>query len=813
MVAPEYFGGTKANVHVPVGTEKLKTDLKVTYDGGSLSFSTGYFNEMEVIWVHPSVNPSDVNLGATHTATYQVTLDGVETVVATKEVLAGEVPGPVDLSEWLLYTEITAFDAGYQEALWSDQTFNYTLEPLQLFMAYIYWKSDTWHYERYALEAGDTLILPEGYATSSGMRFERWSMEGFTWNFEGSDLGTRVLTPEDLGYYKQLGFTHIGFDSGMQVENFSGTYSECVAEYVTDVSTIASKPGVSVIGQYDQERIEITFMYPALTYYMYGNEYVIFARQLEDTYWYGTKPIASMPSYPYWIPIGWDADGDNVADYGYDNSPLATELAVYRLKLIQDGVHTVTYRTDYGTFSNGEQEITFEGTYEACRTFINDFEEILLPVIENGFKYTFENWTEKIGPYTFEYDAVWSSEFPNTFTEDVTIAATYNRIDYAYEITFDAGGGYFNEDPSQIQIVLEYTYGDSVVVPSNPEKPDSGLYGYDFIGWTPEVGSVTGNETYRAQYRTYLLEGEAVGITVSNGSVTEDISVGSLSEYVFDVSGDVPELQITTGSIVTISGVSSAIRIRIDETVTDVVFSDLTLTFNGALNYEALIIDGASRPLDILIEGNCVLENQVTDGVTVYADRETHFIGRGTAPNLSLEGRAYTLIYHSESLYFETMTLDGITHNGTTETGLSFSDGSEGIKFVLTNVAGTFASENTGFSGSELEFIDSSLSVQCAGGLGFVSALSVANSALSMTGLSGLTAETLVTVTEGGPISILSDSGPALRAADGISIADVYDLGSLTIAQVSEGGAVYFTLATYDGSEWIPASSIILQME
>jgi hypothetical protein len=273
-----------------------------------------------------------------------------------------------------------------------------------------------------------------------------------------------------------------------------------------------------------------------------------------------------------------------------------------------------------------------------------------------------------------------------------------------------------------------------VVVPSNPEKPDSGLYGYEFIGWTPEVGSVTGNETYRAQYRTYLLEGEAVGITVSNGSVTEDISVGSLSEYVFDVSGDVPELQITTGSIVTISGVSSAIRIRIDETV--------------------------------------------TDGVTVYADRETHFIGRGT-----------------------------------TETGLSFSDGSEGIKFVLTNVAGTFASENTGFSGSELEFIDSSLSVQCAGGLGFVSALSVANSALSMTGLSGLTAETLVTVTEGGPISILSDSGPALRAAGGISIADVYDLGSLAIVQISEGGAVYYTLATYDGSEWIPASSIILQME
>ena len=55
-------------------------------------------------------------------------------------------------------------------------------------------------------------------------------------------------------------------------------------------------------------------------------------------------------------------------------------------------------------------------------------------------------------------------------------------------------------------------------------------FGYAFIGWSPAVASVTEDETYTAMYRKYLVGGE-VGITVSNGTVTEDISVGSLGGY------------------------------------------------------------------------------------------------------------------------------------------------------------------------------------------------------------------------------------------------------------------------------------------
>jgi hypothetical protein len=151
-VGAEFFGTTKNGVYVPKGTQKLETTLRVHYDGGSLRFSVGNFTEVKVIWVDPSVDPNTVALGAIHKATYQVVLDGVTTKVDTKLVPAGEVPGAVDLSPWLLYTDIQSRQNDCHAAIWTDTTYTYVLEPLQLFASYIYSADGTWRYERYALE-------------------------------------------------------------------------------------------------------------------------------------------------------------------------------------------------------------------------------------------------------------------------------------------------------------------------------------------------------------------------------------------------------------------------------------------------------------------------------------------------------------------------------------------------------------------------------------------------------------------------------------------------------------------------------------
>lgn len=958
MVAPDYFGGTKNGVHVPMGTEKLETTLRIHYDGGSLSFSTGYFNEIKIIWIDPSVNPEEVIYDALYTATYQVTLDGIETVVATKTIPAGEVPGSVDLSEWLLFTDIVDYDDAYKEAMWSDKTFNYTLEQLQVFMSYIYWKNNTWHYEKFAVEAGDEFPIPDGYYSTDGMIFKNWIVNDFGLGYGGKDLETAIMQPEDIYYYKEAGFTHTGYETGLPVTIFSGTYEACTDQHFNDYASLATKQAIGVIGNYEPERIEITYVYPSVTLFIYDRVITFTDTLLVSDYYYGSKPVAKARSYPYCVPIGWDADGDGVVDYDYNDLPLVTEAATYRLKVQQDGDYSVTYRTDYGTFSNGEKVIAFEGNYEACKTFMADFDETFEPVILNGYKYTHVGWTEHIGPFSFEYDARWASEpisysvifdagegaftvagdvlqqievgyadgesvdfraivqpeknpdvyqtyeltgwmdeegvvyglddtpdvaseriftavytgedivytitvsagngtfsdgtqvktfsggyldpveinlvdptppdgvanyysyeftgwsadFPDAFTENITIEAVYEKVDYTYEITFDANGGYFDGDALQTERVFIYKYGESVSLPSTPVKPDNGLYGYTFIGWSPDVVAVTENQIYTAQYLTYLLEGEEVGITVSNGIVTEDISVGSLAEYIFDLSGTVPELRITTGSIVTISGVSSELRIRIDETVTEVKLKNLTLAFNGSTNFEALMIDGPGVPLDIVIEGNCVIENQVLDGVALYADREVAFKGIGIEPSLTVEGRAYTLIYTSEDLRFDDMTLNLYAYNGSLETSLAFHDGS-GKKVTLSRVVGTFTSESMGFMGCGLVASESSLTIQCLEELGRVSSFLVDNSHISMTGAQGLFVDGFTDIVGGESISIIVDVGPAIRSVSGISVVEVYDLGTMAIVQIDDGAQTYYTFAEPVSGEWVPVSNLYLQAE
>jgi hypothetical protein len=285
-----------------------------------------------------------------------------------------------------------------------------------------------------------------------------------------------------------------------------------------------------------------------------------------------------------------------------------------------------------------------------------------------------------------------------------------------------------------------------------------------------------------------------------------------LAEYIFDLSGTVPELRITTGSIVTISGVSSELRIRIDETVTEVKLKNLTLAFNGSTNFEALMIDGPGVPLDIVIEGNCVIENQVLDGVALYADREVAFKGIGIEPSLTVEGRAYTLIYTSEHLRFEDMTLNLYAYNGSLETSLAFHDGS-GKEVTLSRVVGTFTSESMGFMGCGLVASESSLTIQCLEELGRVSSFLVDNSHISMTGAQGLFVDGFTDIVGGESISIIVDVGPAIRSVSGISVVEVYDLGTMAIVQIDDGAQTYYTFAEPVSGEWVPVSNLYLQAE
>ena len=96
------------------------------------------------------------------------------------------------------------------------------------------------------------------------------------------------------------------------------------------------------------------------------------------------------------------------------------------------------------------------------------------------YSYTFAGWDPQISPAggDAEYTALYSSEY----------------IDYSVRF-LDFDGGIISE--------ATYHYGDEVVPPSAPERPEDDKYTYSFKGWTPAPAAVSGDATYTACYNAF----------------------------------------------------------------------------------------------------------------------------------------------------------------------------------------------------------------------------------------------------------------------------------------------------------------------
>ena len=106
----------------------------------------------------------------------------------------------------------------------------------------------------------------------------------------------------------------------------------------------------------------------------------------------------------------------------------------------------------------------------------------------------------------------WDKEIPTTMpSEDVTISATWEVSSYTV-IWVDDDGTVLERDEG-------LSYGETPTY--NGEKPYKAAtteYSYIFKGWTPSVGSVTGNTTYTAVYDSIKIE-VLDGCTYKQGDV------------------------------------------------------------------------------------------------------------------------------------------------------------------------------------------------------------------------------------------------------------------------------------------------------
>ena len=126
--------------------------------------------------------------------------------------------------------------------------------------------------------------------------------------------------------------------------------------------------------------------------------------------------------------------------------------------------------------------------------------------------------------YTYAFSG-WSFSVSSTCNGNVTYTATYSSAYIDYIVIFK------NHDGS-ILSSNTYHYGDTVTIPSAPQKPNDGDISYTFVGWDKEVSTTcNANATYIATFK--VAEQEMLGDTNSDDTLNSDDAIYLLKHSLF----------------------------------------------------------------------------------------------------------------------------------------------------------------------------------------------------------------------------------------------------------------------------------------
>lgn len=197
--------------------------------------------------------------------------------------------------------------------------------------------------------------------------------------------------------------------------------------------------------------------------------------------------------------------------HNYDNSLLSSDLCEYGSTPIYFGTTPTKPETETYSYSfkgwtpevvpvlgDADYVATFEETKKAYTVTWLDYDRTSLEVDqaeygtmpqyhgitpfrldEEGYKFTFDGWDKELSPVI----------------SDVTYTATYASEVAYYSIVWT------NYDNSVLETDTGLKYGDTPSFGGDtPIKPATSASTYIFSGWSPTVHSVTGNQTYTAQF-------------------------------------------------------------------------------------------------------------------------------------------------------------------------------------------------------------------------------------------------------------------------------------------------------------------------
>ena len=126
----------------------------------------------------------------------------------------------------------------------------------------------------------------------------------------------------------------------------------------------------------------------------------------------------------------------------------------------------------------------------------------------------------------------------------------------------------FTNDDGTVLKSTTATYGQVPTAPAAPTKASDGQYSYTFAGWSPAVGAITGNTTYKATY---------TAVPLDDGSVT-----GSIPAYL-DRVDSASELQ---------EGVPYVISDYKDTWLHYVLTSQAAQKISGSKTHQGFLLDG-----------------------------------------------------------------------------------------------------------------------------------------------------------------------------------------------------------------------------
>ena len=280
--------------------------------------------------------------------------------------------------------------------------------------------------------------------------------------------------------------------------------------------------------------------------------------------------------------------------------------------------------------------------------------------------------------YSYTFNNTWSPAIVPA-TADATYTAQFNSVVNEYTITWN----YRDANWVQIQSTGNIAYGQTPNAPSLPATSQSQSTVYTFTSWSPTVHSVTGAETYTAQYnespRQYTItwkndDWTTIDTTTVNYGATPthaDATKANTAQYTYTFAWWTPAIANVTWDATYTAQFNSVVNNYVVTIVSSNINSWTVSTWSVTVPY-GTSISANSNPLTIWSTTVTAIPNEQTEQYTHTFKDWTNTCGNEVSTGCTITAnftstlRSYTITWKNEN--GTTLETDSNVPYGTTPT-------------------------------------------------------------------------------------------------------------------------------------------------